>query len=408
MSRYLSFALFITTAIGILFGLHYYFYVRLIRDLALPREWRVGLTIALVVAGLSMPVAMFLGRVLVAPWRSFVVWPAFSWMGCMFLLFVLLLAGDVTRGLWTLLTHLVASTNPLDPSRRLFFSRVLGSVVAVGAIGLSAVAVRAAVLGPRVRRIRVALKRLPRALDGFVIAQLTDLHIGETVGRAFVEEVVRRTNALSPDLIVITGDLVDGGVEELAHDVAPIAELKARCGVFFVTGNHEYYSGVTEWLAHISKMGIRVLRNERVAIGDAEQSFDLAGVDDSGSGHAMMEPGHGADVSKAMAGADPSRAVVLLAHQPKEVSRATAHNVGLVLSGHTHGGQIWPFGLLVALTQPYLEGLHLHEDKTWIYVSCGTGYWGPPMRLWTPAEITRVELRCDGESCVEDEPPRAA
>jgi uncharacterized protein len=403
MSRYLGFAIFISIAVGILTGLHYLFYVRLIRDIGLPREWRIGLTVLLIVAGMSLPLAMIVGRLLSAPWRAVVVWPAFLWMGCVFLLAVLLLFGDVTRGVATLAGRWLQAVDVSDPSRRLFFSRVLGATVALGTLGLSSVAVASAIAAPRVRRVRVALKRLPRLLDGFVIAQLTDLHVGETVSRSFVEEVVRRTNALKPDLIVITGDLVDGGVAELANDVAPIAQLKARFGVYFVTGNHEYYSGVTPWLEHLRGMGIKVLRNERVSIGEGDQSFDLAGVDDSGTGHALMEAGHGADVPRAMAGAEPTREVVLLAHQPKEIKLAAEHDVGLVLSGHTHGGQIWPFGFLVALTQPYLEGLHLHGGKTWIYVSKGTGYWGPPMRLATPSEITRLELHSSGDSAVDVE-----
>jgi predicted MPP superfamily phosphohydrolase len=185
---------------------------------------------------------------------------------------------------------------------------------------------------------------------------------------------------------------VDGSVEQLARLVAPLAELRATDGVFFVTGNHEYYSGADDWIAHLAGLGIRVLRNERIAIRDA---FDLAGVDDA-SAHRMLA-GHGQDVDKALEGRDPSRAVVLLAHQPKAVKDAARADVDLQLSGHVHGGQMVPFNWLVRLDQPFISGLHL-VGRTWIYVSTGTGYWGPPMRVGPGAELTRIELAAEAIS----------
>jgi predicted MPP superfamily phosphohydrolase len=187
-------------------------------------------------------------------------------------------------------------------------------------------------------------------------------------------------------MIVITGDLVDGSVEQLGELVAPLRDLRARDGVFFVTGNHEYYSGADSWIAHLRTLGVRVLRNERVSIRDA---FDLAGVDDA-SAHRML-PDHGQDVTKALAGRDPSRAVVLLAHQPKALEEARRCDVDFQISGHVHGGQMIPFNWIARLDQPVISGLHLVE-RTWIYVSTGTGYWGPPMRVGSGAEVTRIEL----------------
>jgi predicted MPP superfamily phosphohydrolase len=189
-------------------------------------------------------------------------------------------------------------------------------------------------------------------------------------------------------VVAITGDLVDGAVEHLREHVAPLANIKARHGVYFVTGNHEYYSGVDEWLQELGRMGIRVLHNERVSIGEGEDSFDLAGVDD----HSAHHPGHGPHVARALEGRDEKRACVLLAHQPRTVALAAEHGVGLQLSGHTHGGQIWPWSYLVYLQQPFVAGLHRHGD-TQVYVSCGTGYWGPPMRLGTRSELTKIVLR---------------
>jgi predicted MPP superfamily phosphohydrolase len=195
---------------------------------------------------------------------------------------------------------------------------------------------------------------------------------------------------LHPDLVVITGDLVDGSVGELRDHVEPLRRLSSRHGVYFVTGNHEYYSGADAWIAELPRLGVRVLRNERVSIGQNGASFDLAGVDDA-SAHGFGK-GHGANYARALGGLDPEREVVLLAHQPKQIMHAAPFGIGLMLSGHTHGGQIWPFGALVRLTEPYVAGLFRHDPKTQIYVSRGAGFWGPPMRLWEPAEITKIVL----------------
>ncbi len=235
--------------------------------------------------------------------------------------------------------------------------------------------------------LRVRLDRLPKALSGTTIVQITDMHVGPTIGRKFVEEIVRQVNALSPDVVAITGDLVDGSVSMLQDQVAPIAELKARYGVYFVTGNHEYYSGSESWCRKLAELGVRVLHNERVSIGEGEVSFDLAGVDD----HSVTRFGGTSDVAKAVEGRDPERELVLLAHQPRTAFAADRHGVGLQLSGHTHGGQIWPWTYLVYLQQPVVAGL-ARIGRTLVYVSRGTGYWGPPMRLRAPAEITRIVL----------------
>ena len=217
------------------------------------------------------------------------------------------------------------------------------------------------------------------------------MHVGPTIGKDFIEELVGTINALAPDAVVITGDLVDGSVTELGALVAPLKDLRAKDGVFFVTGNHEYYSGVDDWLAHLRTLGVRVLRNERLALreGAAGGGLDLAGVDDH-SAH-QFGRGHGTDLDKALGDRDASRALVLLAHQPKTVLAAVRHAIDLQLSGHTHGGQIWPWGYAVRIDQPHVAGLHDHEGAK-IYVSRGTGYWGPPVRIGAPAEITRIEL----------------
>jgi predicted MPP superfamily phosphohydrolase len=244
-----------------------------------------------------------------------------------------------------------------------------------------------------VRRVEVKLRRLDPRQDGTTIVQITDLHVGPTIRRPAVADIVARSNALSPDIVAITGDLVDGTVAELREAVSSLAELRAKQGVFFVTGNHEYFSGVGPWMAELARLGIRVLRNERVSIERGGAAFDLAGVDDRSA--ARYGDGHGENLGAALAGRDRTRPVVLLAHQPRTVLDAAALDVDLQLSGHTHGGQIWPFGALVRLQQRFLAGLSRHGN-TLIYVSCGTGYWGPPMRLGAPAEITQIVLGCEG------------
>jgi predicted MPP superfamily phosphohydrolase len=243
---------------------------------------------------------------------------------------------------------------------------------------------------PEVVDVEIALRKLPRALDGFTIVQLSDLHTGLTIDREFVQRVVDRANALSPDLIALTGDLVDGNVEDLRDAVAPLGQLRAPHGVFAVTGNHEYYAGADPWIAEITRLGARYLRNERVSIERGGASFDLAGVDD----FTAHGEGHGEDLPAATAGRDAEKALVLLAHQPRQVRNAARHGVDLQLSGHTHGGQIWPWHYIVKLQQGGLLAGRYEHEGTQLYVTRGCGYWGPPVRLLAPLEITRVILRC--------------
>ena len=383
MSRVGGFIVFLVIALSLIGGLHYYFWARLVRDTALPAPWRQLATGALWLLGLSIPATMILWRSH-HPLRNALAWPAFVWMGMLLILMLVVLGADVVR----LLVH--AGGGARDPERRLMLQRVLGAAAATLSAGLGALSLYEGTKRVAVREVEVTLPRLPKALDGFTIVQLTDVHVGgQTLHRAFIEEMVATTNSLGADVVAITGDLVDGSVDELRDQVAPLAGLRARQGVYFVTGNHEYYAGVAEWMAHLPTLGVRVLRNERVTVGDGTHTFDLAGVDDWS---ARGVPGHGPDLPRAVAGRDPARELVLLAHQPRAVHEAAALGVGLQLSGHTHGGQIWPWSYAVLLQQPYVAGLARLRD-TQLYVSRGTGYWGPPMRLGAPAEITRIKLR---------------
>jgi predicted MPP superfamily phosphohydrolase len=381
------FLIFVAVVLIIIAGVHWYLWRRFVRDTRLPSPWSKVAAATLALLALGMPLALVLAR---GPAGKAVAWPAFIWMGAMFLLFVGTVAVDLLR-LGAALARRARGGEPVDPARRTALARLAASTLTVTSGGLAAAAVRAA-RGPiAVRPVDVALPRLPARHDGFRLVQLTDVHVGTTIGRDFVADVVRRTNALEPDLIAITGDLVDGTPEQLRDGVAPLAELKARHGVFFVTGNHEYFSGADAWLEALPRLGVRVLSNQRVSIGEGADAFDLAGVDDhSAARYGGLEPE--AALAAALAGRDPARELVLLAHQPRAFAGAALHGVGLQLSGHTHGGQIWPFGYLVHLAQPFVAGLH-RRGASQIYVSRGTGYWGPPMRLGAPAEITLLTLR---------------
>jgi predicted MPP superfamily phosphohydrolase len=309
-------------------------------------------------------------------------------MGLVFYLILGLWLGDLVR--------LASSLGGFDPARRLFLLRGIAGAVSAGTAAVAIGGVRSALRRPEVRTVEVPLAKLPRTLDRFTIVQLTDIHFGNTIGRDFALDLVARTNAIGADLIAITGDLIDGTVTHLRDVVDPLRDLKAPHGVFFVTGNHEYYAasdgaaGADEWLALLRTMGMNVLRNERVAIEHAGAGFDLAGVDDWSA--RSFGGGHGPDLAKALAGRDETRELVLLAHQPRQIPDAAAAGVGLVLSGHTHGGQIWPFRFVVRMFTPYVSGL-FQVKETWAYVSRGTGYFGPPLRVAEPSEITKIVLR---------------
>ncbi|MBF6301134.1 metallophosphoesterase [Nocardia amamiensis] len=267
--------------------------------------------------------------------------------------------------------------------RRVFVSRVVGGAAVAAAattVGLGAYGV---LNGPSVKRVAVPLAKLPRSADGFRITVVSDVHLGPILGRSFAERVVRTVNDTQPDLIAVVGDLVDGSVEHLRSAVEPLARLRARHGAFFVTGNHEYFSGAEQWIEHVQELGMHLLANARTEL----PGFDLAGVNDVQG----ERTGQGPDFGKALGDRDRARTAVMLAHQPILIEDAVAHGVDLQLSGHTHGGQIWPGNYLAGLANPTLAGLERYGD-TQLYVSRGAGAWGPPVRVGAPSDITVVEL----------------
>jgi uncharacterized protein len=241
----------------------------------------------------------------------------------------------------------------------------------------------------RVVDVEVPLADLPAPLEGFTIAQISDIHIGPTIKRNFVEAIVERVNGLGADMVAITGDIVDGSVRDLAQHTEPLRRLESRHGTYVVTGNHEYYSGVHAWIHELRRLGTRVLLNEHVVLDHDGAKLTVAGVTDYSAQH--FDPSHKSDPHAAMKGAPTDALKILLAHQPRSASAAAQAGYQLQLSGHTHGGQFWPWNLFVRLQQPFTAGLK-RLGRMWIYVSRGTGYWGPPMRFGVPSEITLIRL----------------
>ncbi len=389
--RLIQYVVFMTVVTAIVGGLHLYFWLRLVHDPALPAPWDlVGLLVLLGLAA-SQPLAFLLSRALPLAVARVVLLPVFSWMGMLLLLLTFLTAADVLRLVgWGVDLIATGGATLGDADFSLSVSRWIAAL----ALGLTAVltgfAIPRGLATPRIVQVQVPIAGLAPGLDGLTIAQLTDLHLGPLLGRAWLARVVDRVNAAGPDLVAITGDLVDASVAKLAPAVSELTRLAAPLGTFFVTGNHEFYTGWPAWQAELSRLGIRVLANERVTLQRDAAAFDLAGIHDHDA--ARVAPSFAPDLDRALDGRDPDRALILLSHEIKIIQRAAAAGVDLVLSGHNHGGQIWPWGYFVFLQQPLLAGLHRREG-TWAYISQGTGFWGPPMRLGTRAEITVIRLR---------------
>lgn len=406
------------TALALVTGLvHLYLWKRLVRDTTrpgLPR--RIGGVTMLVLAVL-VP-ATLISTQAGAYWLA---WPGYLWLAVMFYLLLLLVALELPMLVARLvLRRRVSAATPTapvpepalvvaggsaeppatappvdgqpdhDPSRRLLLARGAAIFAGLTATGLTGYGVRTALGPPQLDRVQIPLARLPRSMDGLRIATVSDIHLGPLRGRAHTERIVAAINRMDADLVAVVGDLVDGSVAELGEAAAPLRNLRSRHGSYFVTGNHEYYSGVEEWVQEVDRLGLRVLQNHRVEIKARGGVLDLAGVNDvEAAGAGVAGP---PDYAAALGDRDPNRPVVLLAHQPFAAFEAATHGVDLQLSGHTHGGQLVPFNYLVGLEQPVVSGLG-EVDGTKVYVTNGAGFWGPPVRVGAEPQITLVELR---------------
>ena len=310
-------------------------------------------------------------------------------MGLFSSLMVLTFLRDVVLALGTTASFVMKGSQENLEVFRMWSARLIPLMAVAGTLFGAFNARRTA----QVKRVDVPIANLPAAFEGFTIAQLSDVHVGPTIRGPYVQALVDRVNALTADLVAITGDLVDGSVPALQKHVAPLASLESRHGSFFVTGNHEYYAGADAWIAELRRIGIQVLLNSHVTIASRDGGgapLVLAGVADYGAGH--FDARHNSDAVRAMAGSPADAAArVLLAHQPRSAGAAEPVGFDLQLSGHTHGGQFWPWNHFVRFQQPYVAGLH-KLGRMWVYVSRGTGYWGPPKRLGAPSEITLLRL----------------
>ncbi len=425
----LAMATFVGFVLLVIALIHVYLWKRLVRDTTVPGRWRRIGGITVVALAVLIPATMIVTYAGV----HWVAWPGYLWLALMFYLLVVLLVLEVPMAVAKLVLRrrvavaeptaaapepaLVGATDPLatgtladdptappvdppaatvvgqpdhNPSRRLLLARGAAIVAGLTAAGITGYGVRTALGPPQLDRVRIPLAKLPRGMDGLRIATVSDIHLGPLTGRAHTERIVAMINRMDADLVAIVGDLVDGSVADLGDEVEPLRDLRSRYGSFFVTGNHEYYSGVEEWVREVDRLGVRVLQNERQEIHARGGVLDLAGVNDvSAAGTGLAAP---ADYAAALADRDPSRPVVLLAHQPVAAHEAARFGVDLQLSGHTHGGQMAPFNLLVPLQQPVVSGLG-EVDGTKVYVTDGAGFWGPPVRVGAPPQVTLVELR---------------
>ncbi|MBL1291174.1 metallophosphoesterase [Streptomyces sp. For3] len=423
------FVLVAVAVLALLAGVHRYVWRRLIGDTTAKGSLvrRVGTVAAFVLPLLTVGAFVSSRSGVPFPVQQVLAWPGYLWLAALLYLTLALLVGEAVRPLLSrFLARRAAArqappvdvsagappvqvpaaaepgpatddstrTDPApdteapappvaDPSRRLFVARAVGGAAALAGLGTVGLGTYGVLRGPRTKRITVRLAGLPRSAHGFRIAMVSDIHLGPILGRAHTRRVVDAINATSPDLVAVVGDLVDGSVADLGPAAEPLAGLEARHGSYFVTGNHEYFSGAAEWVDHVRELGLHPLENARVEIA----GFDLAGVNDV----AGESEGQGPDFARALGDRDRGRASVLLAHQPVVIDDAVEYGVGLQLSGHTHGGQLWPGNLVAELANPTVAGYERYGD-TQLYVSRGAGAWGPPVRVGAPSDITVVEL----------------
>ena len=365
--------------LSLLVLLHVYIGLRLMPDLGVGVPGLLAGSVFLLLSTLLVPVGLLSSSLRRRRWSEQLAWIGLLAMG----LFSSLIVSTFLRDLVLLALRVAGAGSPALN----YYSALAVPLIAVGVTFIGFVNARRVA---RVKRVEVPIEGLPEALHGYSIAQISDIHVGPTIKRPYLNAIVNRVNALDADAIAVTGDLVDGSVQRLALHTQPLARLSAPDGTFFVTGNHEYYSGAEEWIAELRRLGLTVLLNQHVVRERGGASLMIAGVADYSAHH--FNPAHRSDPVLAAAGAPPGLAVrILLAHQPRSAPAAAEAGFDLQLSGHTHGGQFFPWNLFVPLQQPFVAGLH-RVRRLWVYTSRGTGYWGPPKRFGAPSEITLVRL----------------
>ncbi|MEU8459445.1 metallophosphoesterase [Streptomyces sp. NPDC029003] len=424
----------VLAVLALLVLVHRWLWIRLVRDTtrAGGAARRAGTVLAFALPLLALA-ALTSGRAGAPFWvQRLVAWPGFMWLAVLLYLTLAMLVAEPVRRLWLrrLTRNAPAAADQADQaspapapadqaapvdvarpappgpaapalaaapqragaaaaaapdgvSRRVFVARAVGGAAVAAAAATVGTGTYGVLRGPRVKRVRVPLARLPRAAHGFRIAVVSDVHLGPILGRAHTQRIVDTVNRTQPDLIAVVGDLVDGSVHDLGPAAEPLRLLRSRLGSYFVTGNHEYFSGARQWVDHVRELGLTPLENARREL----PHFDLAGVNDVQG----ESEGQGPDFRAALGDRDRSRTAVLLAHQPVVIHDAVRHGVDLQLSGHTHGGQLWPGNYLAELANPTVAGLERYGD-TQLYVSRGAGAWGPPVRVGAPSDITVVEL----------------
>jgi len=391
MPKTLIFIIFFSIATMIVLLTHYYLWLRLVRDTGLNNLYKEMGTYCLIIFSISFPIALIVDQFTSLKYSFPLLWFSYLWLGIMMLLFFLLFSIDIIKILLYLFSKLTSPGDHIvNLEKREFVSKMIASFALSSVFIASGLGVKNYYSQAIVKKFSVLLKGLPKAFKGFNIVQISDLHLGQMMTGQTLERIVTQVNNLKPDLIAITGDLADGSAAKLLLEAEPLKNLKAEHGVFFVTGNHEYYSGVKDWTFAIEKMGIKVLNNENIKIKRKDDYFYLAGVTDHEGKKFGKE--HAADFKKALWGLENNKKKILLAHQPIAVQKASEYGTDLVLAGHTHGGQIWPFNYFVYLQQPYLKGFYDYNG-TKLYVNQGTGCWGPPLRLGSENEITQIILK---------------
>ncbi|GGN12384.1 hypothetical protein FHR83_003583 [Actinoplanes campanulatus] len=400
---------FIIIAFALAGLLHFYLWRRLVRDTTLSRRWRRVGAAAIGGALVVFLATMAVGDRLPSGLRWLTL-PGFVWLALMFYLLVMLwllelpvfVARRIRAKRATPVPAGAGADDPAeratpvadsdhDPDRRLVLRRGAAITAGAVAVGLTGFGMTRAYRPPTIKRYDIPMARLARRSDGLRLAVLADLHVGPLLGSGQVERMVEIVNGLDADVVAVVGDVVTSEPGRVRDSLLPLTRMRGRHGVFYVTGNHEYYVGAENWTEAAAELDLRVLRNERVEIAHGGGAIDLAGVNDI-TGAQFADP---PDYERTLAGRDQSRPVVLMAHQPVAVHDAAPYGVDLQLSGHTHGGQMFPFDYLVGLQQPVVSGFG-EVDGTPVYVTNGAGFWGPPVRVGADPDITLLTLRSIG------------